>query len=79
MTGSWAMIPRDQRECSLCGSHSPDERHVVFECPALQHLLTEFSSLFQRHVSMREFMRQPGAVQVAKFVEACLKEMSVGA
>ena len=79
LTGSWAGIPCDQRVCSLCGSHSPGERHVVFECPALQHLRAEHGSLFQRRFSMRKSMWQPGAVQVAKFVAACLKEMSVGA
>ena len=78
LTGSWAGRPRD-RVCSLCGSHSPDERRVVFDCPALQHLRAEYGSLFQGRFSMREFMWQPGAVQVAKFVAACLKEMSVGA
>ena len=79
LTGSWAGVPRGQRMCSLCGSHSPDERHVVFECPALQHLRAEHNNLFQGRYSMRGFMWQPGAVQVAKFVAACLEAMTVDA
>ena len=58
---------------------SPDERHVVFECPALQHLRAEYDSLFQRRFSMRGFMWQPGAVQVARFVAACPEAMTVDA
>ena len=74
-TGSWARIPRADRVCALCGPASlGDEKHLVFECPHLQHIRDQYASLF--HCStMKQFFWQDDIVSVAKFVSEGLKIM----
>ena len=59
-------------EClgSLC-----DEKHVVFECSALQGLRDEYASLFSDVCTMKQFLWQDDLVSVAKFIHACLDKM----
>ena len=50
-----------------------DEKHLVFECPALQCLRDTYPHLFTGDPTMRQFMWQADLVGVAKFVDACLE------
>ena len=44
--GSWKKVPRHQRVCLLCDlGSSCDEKHVVFECSALQDLREQYASI----------------------------------
>ena len=39
------------------GHHVGDERHLVFECPALQHIPLQYTDIFSdAHSTMRLFM-----------------------
>ena len=69
-------VPRGQRACRLCGSGAVgDERHMVFECPALQQIRDEFEHLFSSGVTMRAFMNQTDQRAVISFVVTCLDIM----
>jgi hypothetical protein len=59
---------RADRVCALCGPASLGyEKHLVFECPHLQHIRDQYASLF--HCStMKQFLWQDDIVSVAKFV-----------
>ena len=51
-----------------------DERHLVFECPALQYIRDNYPWLF--HVdTMRLFMWQADIIGVAKFIMDCFAHM----
>ena len=51
--------PRHLRHCQQCGTAAVgDERHLVFECPAVQHIRDYHSDLFWDGQSMREFVNQ---------------------
>jgi hypothetical protein len=67
-------VPRLQRVCTKC--HGPavcDERHVVFECPALQHLRDKYSRLFSGSgQTMQQFMWQSDIVGVVYYVRDSL-------
>ena len=61
---------------SLCNLGSLcDEKHVVFECSALQGLRDEYASLFSDVCTMKQFLWQDDLVSVAKFIHACLDKM----
>ena len=69
--------PRVPRACRRC-SHCPlpevaDERHLVFSCPAVDHLRVRYAHLF-RHPShtMVSFLWQSDILSVARFVCECL-------
>ena len=51
-------LPRAMRFCPLCpGHHVGDERHLVFECPALQHIRQHYAGIYSdAHSTMRLFM-----------------------
>ena len=53
-----AKLPRAMRFCPLCpGYHVGDERHLVFECPALQHIRQHYADIYSdAHSTMRLFM-----------------------
>ena len=55
---------------SLC-----DEKHVIFECSALQGLRDEYASLISDVCTMKQFLWQDDLVSVAKFIHACLDKM----
>ena len=74
--GSWSRVPRHDRICLLCNLGSLcDEKHVVFECPALQGLRDEYATLFSDVCTMKQFLWQDDLVSVAKFIHACLDKM----
>ena len=72
--GCRAGVPRLQRVCTKC--HGPavcDERHVVFECPVLQHLREKYSRLFSGPgQTMQQFMWQSDIVGVVYYVRDSL-------
>ena len=74
--GSWSRVPRHDRICLLCNLGSLcDEKHVVFECPALQGLRDEYATLFSDVCTMKQILWQDDLVSVAKFIHACLDKM----
>ncbi len=49
------------------------KRHLVFVCPAVQHVRDKYSHLFTpRRPTMRQFMWQDDTVSVVRFVAECL-------
>ena len=54
--------PRHLRHCQQCGTAAVGDerhlvlRHLVFECPAVQHIRDYHSDLFWDGQSMREFV-----------------------
>ena len=66
--------PRAQRLCLLCDQRAlGDERHMVFECPALQGVRDKYAALFVDGAStMQQFMWQQDVIGVlAHFVQDC--------
>ena len=73
-TGCWLLVPRLNRFCTWCQQVvSGDEKHIVFECPALQTLRDRYENLFQapQGDAMTLFMWQSDIIGVALFVDAC--------
>jgi hypothetical protein len=68
-------LPRDQRICTrgsldLVG----DEHHLLFTCPAVQHVRQQFLHLFQyRQRSVQTLMWQQDLEGVARFVAPALE------
>ena len=77
VSGRWARVPRAQRVCLHCAQQIiGDERHLVFECPALQFLRDRYSGLFSAAIqTMRQFMWQLDIVSVAHFVMDCFDHL----
>ncbi len=48
-----------------------DERHMIFECPSVQHIRDQNSDLFWDGQSRREFVNQADQVAVMDFIVAC--------
>ena len=72
--GSWTGVPREDRLCPLCDTSSlGDEKHLVFECPALQAVRDKYARLFHAVTTMRLFVWQDDLVGVAKFLDECLE------
>ena len=73
-------VPRLQRFCQLCNTQTiGDERHLVFECPALGDLRTRYATLFRPSIiTMRQFMWQDNLVQVAQFIKDSLERVYKG-
>ena len=47
-TGCWLRVPRQNRMCTMCQQGVlGDEKHLLFECPALQDLRDRYENLFQ--------------------------------
>ena len=72
-------VPRDQRLCRGCDLHAVgDERHMVFECPALQTVRDRYPTLFApAHSTMQLFLWQPDLVRVAHFIMDCFDAIGV--
>ena len=64
-----------ERLCQKCQLRVVcDERHLVFECPALQRIRDKYPGLF--HVdTMRLFMWQTDTIGVANFIRDCFAHM----
>ena len=58
-----------------------DEKHLLFECPALQDLRDRYENLFQapQGDAMLLFMWQDDIIGVARFIDACLERVSTSA
>lgn len=73
-------IPRAERVCLLCTSGSlADEKHMIFDCPALQHLRTGevFGDLHRRNsCTVVGFMRHTARFGVAGFLLRALNAYS---
>jgi len=64
--------PRHRRHCQQCDAAVVgDERHMIFECPAVQHIRDQNPDLFWDGQSMREFVNQADQVAVTDFIVAC--------
>ena len=64
-----------RRLCQRCNLHAlHDERHLVFECPAMQCVRDRYPALFSpaKH-TMQLFMWQRNIVGVAHFVQDCFE------
>lgn len=70
-------VSRMHRICLKCTSNQVgDERHLVFECTALQPIRDKYADLFQvAPLTMRQFMWQPDLLRVALFVVECIDYM----
>jgi exonuclease III len=66
-------VPRLQRVCPRCSiGEVGDERHLVFTCPALEHIRGRYRHLFgPRTFTMVQFLWQEDMVSVARFVTDC--------
>jgi hypothetical protein len=75
--GRRTRVPRAQRLCLHCDQHVlGDERHLIFECSAVQFLRTKYQALFGVDIqTMLQFMWQLDIVGVAHFVMDCLDYM----
>ena len=58
-----------------------DEKHFLFECPALQDLRDRYEDLFQapQGDAMILFMWQDDIIGVARFIDACLERVYTSA
>jgi hypothetical protein len=67
-------IPRMSRICEDCTMNEMgDEMHLVFECPAVQHVRDQYAHLFTFATStMRTFLWQDDINSVIKYVVACM-------
>jgi len=64
--------PRHRRHCQQCDAAVVgDKRHMIFECPAVQHIRDQNPDLFWDDQSMREFVNQADQVAVMDFIVAC--------
>ena len=54
-----------------CHDGLGDEKHLVLECSALQHVRDKFSFLFIGHDTMRSFMNQGCQRDVMHFISEC--------
>jgi hypothetical protein len=63
-------VPRQCRYCYICGPpYIGDERHMIFECCAVQPLRLQYSRLFTADTAtVRTFMWQYARFSVARFI-----------
>ena len=75
--GRRAGTPRLQRTCHHCDMHTiGHERHVIFECTALQLVRDQFPVLFRGDIlTLKDCMWQDNTVQVGKFIMQCFASM----
>ena len=75
-------MPRQDRVCTMCQqSVLGDEKHLLFDCPALQDLRDRNSTCFRRLRcdAMTLFMWQDDIIGVARFIDACLERVYTSA
>lgn len=67
-------VPRSESLCTCCSlGEVGDERHLVFVCPAVQHIRDKHRHLFTpRRPTMRQFVWQDDSISVVRFVAECL-------
>ena len=72
--GGWPCMPKLNRFCTTCQQGvSGDQKHIVFECPALQGLRDRYEILVQAPQGDAKilFMWQDDSIGVAPVNEAC--------
>lgn len=74
--GRRGAVPRAMRVCPHCPGHSPgDERHLVFECPAFEHIRRQYAHVFQdARSTMRLFVWHEDQKAVASCLLRLLSE-----
>jgi hypothetical protein len=70
--GQRTRTPRHLRHCAWCNRVVGDEKHLVFECIALNHIRSRFRHLFLHGCAMSSFMNQDAQRNVTYFVTDCL-------
>jgi hypothetical protein len=73
-------VPRTQRVCPWCPLQEVgDERHLVFTCPALEHIRLRYRHLFtSRTDTMVQFLWQDDLLSVARFIADCFDHFQSG-
>ena len=72
--GSWAGTARMARTCQACQSGAiGDEKHLVFECSALQHVRDKYTQLLFAGQTVQQFMWQQSLTHVVLFITDCLE------
>jgi hypothetical protein len=72
--GRRAGVPRSARLCPRCSTGIVgDEHHLLFTCPAVEHIRSQFPQLFNGPRSVLAFMWQPDLNAVATFVSLALE------
>ena len=68
-------VPRAQRLCQRCNLHALcNERHLVFECPAMQCVRDRYPALFiPAENTMQLFMWQRNLVGLAHDIKDCFE------
>ena len=74
-TGGRHRTARLSRTCPACDTGAiGDEKHLIFECPALQHVRSRHPQLFAvTDQTVQQFMWQRDLLQVIIFVTDCLE------
>lgn len=75
VSGRRRHVPREDRTCKRCLCALGDEKHLVFECPALHDIRENFSFLYaaDARTNMRIFMNQPNQKGVLDFITTCFE------
>ncbi len=75
--GRYAGVPRQCRLCLSCPLGAVgDEKHMIFECPAVAALRVQYAHLFAASIQdVRQFMWQDDRVGVVRFVLQALQLM----
>ena len=66
-------LHRSERLCLLCMHGVGDEKHLVFECSALNGIRLRFPHLFTGFHTMSSFMNQAAQRDVMHFITDCLR------
>ncbi len=76
--GRYAGVPRHSRLCLRCTLGAVgEEKHMVFECPAVAALRVQYAHLFGAVIQdMQQFMWQDDRVGVVRFVLQALQLMT---
>ena len=75
---AWASIPRLQRFCNMCQHRTiGDEKHLVFECPALQALPDKCPHLCEgmQADAIVLSMWQDDMIGVVRHISKCIKRV----
>ena len=61
-----------ERFCTRWQDGKGDEKHIVFESSALQHIRDEYPALFPGHHTMQSFINQADQRSIFHFISECL-------
>ena len=74
--GRWVVprLPREERLCQRCSMAAvDDERHMLWECPALVDTRIQHIDLFRDGTARVEEFMQQDAAQLASFLQSCYR------